>query len=209
MAASLSRSVAESYRRRRGVDSAPRTPRAGESRFPKRGGCSAGDESETSARSDNPNFAGCSREIIAPRLPCARNWPRVRPRFTRGRDTGTPKSQDPPRKAGLHVRRGPRANPRYRAPSLPRLLSVLDQKADLAVDAKHRDLIVLDHDLGILDPKRTDAAQGLRCFANGLAAGVVEPVRRLRDDLDTPHDRHRPFLPYTAFCRVKHGRQET
>src|SRR3954468_10724102 len=93
-----------------------------------------------------------------------------------------------------------------RAPA--RLLTILDQKADLAVDAKHRDLIVLDDDLGILDPKRTDAAQGLRCFANGLAAGLVEPVRRLRDDLDIPYDRHRPLLPvYSA--RAKHEREET
>src|SRR4051794_24370727 len=80
-----------------------------------------------------------------------------------------------------------------RAP--PRLLTILDQKADLAVDAKHRDLIVLDNDFGILDPKRTNATQGLRCFANGLAAGVVEPVRRLSDNLDVPYDRHRPLLP--------------
>src|SRR4051795_9224510 len=79
--------------------------------------------------------------------------------------------------------------------SPPRLLTILDQKADLAVDAKHRDLIVLDDDFGILDPKRTDAAQGLRCFANGLAASVVEPVRRLSDNLDVPYDRHRPLLP--------------
>src|SRR4051794_27022492 len=80
-----------------------------------------------------------------------------------------------------------------RAP--PRLLTILDQKADLAVDAKHRDLIVLDDDLGIFDPKRTDAAQGLRGFANGFAASVVEPVRRLRDNLYIPYDRHRSFLP--------------
>src|SRR4051794_27455866 len=83
-----------------------------------------------------------------------------------------------------------------RAP--PRLLTILDQKADLAVDAKHRDLIVLDNDFGILDPKRTNATQGLRCFANGLAAGVVEPVRRLSDNLDVPYDRHRPLLPLYA-----------
>ncbi len=89
-----------------------------------------------------------------------------------------------------------------------RLLTILDQKADLAVDAKHRDLIILDNDFGILDPKRTDATQGLRCFANGLATGVVEPVRRLRDDLDIPYDRHRPLLPlYSA--RGKHEREET
>src|SRR5215213_3835625 len=71
---------------------------------------------------------------------------------------------------------------------------ILDQKADLTVDAKHRDLIILDDDLGILDPKRTNSTQGLRCLANGLAAGVIEPVRRLRDDLDIPYDRHRPLL---------------
>src|SRR3954447_18650109 len=90
----------------------------------------------------------------------------------------------------------------------PHLLTILDQKADLAVDAKHRDLIVLDDDFGILDPKRADAAQGLRCFANGLATGVVEPVRRLRDDLDIPHDRHGPLLPvYSA--RAQHEREKT
>ena len=38
-----------------------------------------------------------------------------------------------------------------------RRLTILDQKADLAVDAKHRDLIVLDDDLGILNRKRTDS----------------------------------------------------
>src|SRR3954447_21567703 len=42
---------------------------------------------------------------------------------------------------------------------------------------------------------RFNASQGLRCFANGLAAGVVEPVRRLSDNLDVPYDRHRPLLP--------------
>src|SRR3954471_21449975 len=93
-----------------------------------------------------------------------------------------------------------------RAP--PRLLTILDQKADLAVDAKYRDLIILDNHFGILDPKRTDATQGLRGFANGLAAGVVEPVRRLRDDLDIPYDRHRPLLP-VYFARAKHERKET
>src|SRR3954471_15811113 len=85
---------------------------------------------------------------------------------------------------------------------------ILDPKADFCVDAKHRDLIVLDDDLGILDPKRTDSTQGLRSLANGLAAGVVEPIRRLRDDLDIPYDCHRPLLPL-YFARSKRERKET
>src|SRR5438876_1023075 len=56
------------------------------------------------------------------------------------------------------------------------LMPVFDQKADLPVHPEHGDLIVLDHDLGILDPKRADAAQGLGGLANGLAASVVKAV---------------------------------
>jgi hypothetical protein len=38
------------------------------------------------------------------------------------------------------------------------LLFFLDNKADLSIDAVHRDLVVLDDAFGILDPERFDAA---------------------------------------------------
>ena len=67
-----------------------------------------------------------------------RGWSARTAPVTPGRETQNPKSKTRP-KAGLHIRRETRAD----APP-PRLLTILDQKADLAVDAKHRDLIVFD-----------------------------------------------------------------
>src|SRR5215204_564257 len=106
------------------------------------------------------------------RLPPAKSWctltlraepaARMAP-FARGRDTRTQKQQT---RLGSRaaISRKARRRACYPAFSPLRLLLVLDQKADLTIDAIHRDLIVLDNDLGIFDPKRADAAQGLRGF---------------------------------------------
>src|SRR3954471_23843392 len=140
---------------------------------------------------------------------CARNPLRARLRLREATKPRTHRNAKPASKGGLaYPARSARRRACYRTSRPSRRLTILNQKADLAVDAKHRDLIVFDNDFGILDPKRTDAAQGLRCLANGLAAGVVKPVRRLRDDLDIPYDRHRPLLPL-YFARAKHERKET
>src|SRR6185312_8612163 len=75
-------------------------------------------------------------------------------------------------------------------PALRRALP-LDFEADLAVDAIHGDLVILDDALGVLDPERADAAQGARCLPDCLAAGIVEALLRLGDHFDRAHDGHR------------------
>jgi hypothetical protein len=89
----------------RGLATRHESPRAGESRFPRRGNYSAGGKSETSRRRDNLNLAGCRAGNIAPRSWSARNPPRARLHCARPRHRN-PETQNPPRRAGLHTGRG-------------------------------------------------------------------------------------------------------
>src|SRR5207248_3271869 len=62
------------------------------------------------------------------------------------------------------------------SPSSGLLVFFLDNKADLSIDAVHRDLVVLDDAFGILDPERFDAAHGLRSFFDRLLACLIKPL---------------------------------
>jgi hypothetical protein len=68
--------------------------------------------------------------------------------------------------------------------------SIFDEEADLAVDAVHRDLVVLDNAFGVLDPERFNAAQGLGGLLDRLLTGVIKTLCRLRDDFNVADDRH-------------------
>ena len=70
------------------------------------------------------------------------------------------------------------------------LPALFDEKADFAVHAVHRDLIILDNAFGVFDPEGIDTAKGLSGFLDCLPTGVVKAVWRLRDDLDTADDRY-------------------
>src|SRR5690349_1533726 len=64
-------------------------------------------------------------------------------------------------------------------------------ETELTVDAEHRDLIVLDDALGVLDPEGANAAQRRGRLPDRLATGVVKAFGRLRDHFDRADDGHR------------------
>jgi hypothetical protein len=66
----------------------------------------------------------------------------------------------------------------------------LNQEDDLSGHPIGYDLIVLDHALGLFDPKRHYPTQGLRCLRNRGSARIVEADFGLHRDIDIAYDRH-------------------